>query len=403
MKKITVLMSILFAISIFVGSLSATRVATGRTVNKITSGVISIDLHDETTGGLDFPAEGINDVVPGQVIDKKVYVENTCKEKEWIRIKLTNSIVSHKGESLSFEKIKLNLNTAKWVERDGWYYYKDIVSPGKFTEPLFTTVSFDHTMDNRYANSTAHIIVNAQAVQVVHNGSDIESALGWPNTVIHDGALITSASNIKVAAPVNLIASSVKYNGTSVNDGFEYTPANTDMFQNFKNVMPGDTLAQDIIVKNDLSDRSIKVYMRAEPVKVEDRSFLENMALAVYANGDLISDTNASELGGLKSNVLLGTIAPDATVTLTANLCVDIRMGNEFALQEGDVVWIFTIEESQPHSQDLKPPKTGDSSRLTVMICCLLAIISGSYIVYDTYNRHKKRTNLQMHEKPRLK
>lgn len=383
-------MSLICAISIGVGSASAARVATGRTVNTISSSVISIDLHDETTGGVDFPVEGINNVVPSQVVDKIVYVENTCEEKEWIRIKLTNSVISEDGKPLSFDKIKLNINKDKWIEKDGWYYYTDIVDPGKNTDKLFTTVTFDASIGNEYANSSVKIIVDAQAVQAVNNGNDIQNVLGWPDTVVHDGTHITSASNIKISAPVNIVASSVKYNGKKVNDGFEYAPTNTDMFQNFKSVMPGDTIAQDIIVKNDLEDRSIKIYMRAEPIKESDRAFLENMALAVYCDKNLISDANATELGGLKENVLLGTIAPGSTVTLTANLNVDIRMGNEFALKEGDIVWIFTIEECAPTPNDISNPNTGDDIK-TLIISAIAALISGSYILYFIISKRKKK------------
>ena len=390
MKKLLfTVMSLICVISIGVGSASATRVATGKTVNTISSSVISIDLHDETTGGVDFPDEGIYNVVPGQIVDKVVYVENTCDEKEWIRIKLTNSVVSKDGEPLSFDKIKLNLNTEKWIEKDGWYYYTEIVKPGKNTDKLFTTVTFDPSMDNEYANSVVKIIVDAQAVQAVNNGKDVQTVLGWPDTVIHDGTHITSASNIKVSPPINVVASSVQYNGTAVNGGFEYTPTNTDMFQNFKSVMPGDVIAQDIIVKNDLKDKSIKVYMRAEPINESHRAFLENMALAVYCNDMLISDANATELGGLRENVLLGSIAPGASVTLTANLNVDIRMGNEFALKEGDIVWIFTIEECAPTADDVPLPDTGDDIRILI-ISGTAALISGSYVAYFIISKRKK-------------
>ena len=52
--------------------------------------------------------------------------------------------------------------------------------PVKPRPPLFTTVTFAPEMGNEYQNSTAHIDVKADAVQVANNGDAVLEAAGWP-------------------------------------------------------------------------------------------------------------------------------------------------------------------------------------------------------------------------------
>ena len=61
--------------------------------------------------------------------------------------------------------------------------------------------------------------------------------------------------------------SSITFTGFS--SGFEFQPGSeyteTDLFQNFKNVMPGDTLTETITFKNAATDCDfVNLYMRAE-------------------------------------------------------------------------------------------------------------------------------------------
>lgn len=47
-------------------------------------------------------------------------------------------------------------------------------------KPVFTTVTFDGTMDNLYQNCTTTISVAAQATQSANNGTSALTATGWP-------------------------------------------------------------------------------------------------------------------------------------------------------------------------------------------------------------------------------
>lgn len=157
--------------------------------NIITSGSVEIDLVEKTQlpdGNLaDFPQEGISGILPGMVVSKIVSVANTGLSEAWIRVKIEAKIVSADGKELSGKlsdgspvmSFEISEN---WVEKDGYYYYKNPVAPGKNTDELMKEVVFDLLMGNEYQNCTANLIVSAEAVQTANNGKSATDAEGWP-------------------------------------------------------------------------------------------------------------------------------------------------------------------------------------------------------------------------------
>lgn len=132
--------------------------------------------------------------------------------------------------------------------------------------------------------------------------------------------------------------------------GSEYTQ--TDLFQNFKDVMPGDKLSETITVKNVSIDCDyIKIYMRpiahdeygnlltySESFEAADgkdqagilgqrdetvatmADFLAQLSMRVYNGGELIYEASPDELDGLAANVLLGTFRHGESATVTGYL-----------------------------------------------------------------------------------
>lgn len=146
---------------------------------------------------------------------------------------------------------------------------------------------------------------------------------------------------------------------------------NTDLFDNFKGVMPGDTRSEDITVQNKSKDYDyIKVYMRAvlhdesgnpisEKVLNELRNderreqtseaaymydFLSQLSMTVKNGTDEIYNASPDELSGLVENVYLGTLRKDQSLKLNVELAVPIEMGNEYANRIGEVDWVFVVE-----------------------------------------------------------
>ena len=179
-KKIMILSLIVVCLSLCIGGTLAYFTATETARNVITTGSIEIELNERDAEGN--PFEDVSGVVPGTAVDKIVTVTNTAANECWVRIRVEKDIELEQGKTGTpdLSLLKIDLNTADWTEKDGFYYYNRKLNPGDTTIPLFTAVSFDASMDNLYAGGTARVAVTAQAVQAANiGGTDLEAA-GWP-------------------------------------------------------------------------------------------------------------------------------------------------------------------------------------------------------------------------------
>ena len=170
--------------------------------------------------------------------------------------------------------------------------------------------------------------------------------------------IVMSLSSTAFAA-----APSITFKGFT--SGFDFQPGSeyteTDLFNSFKNVMPGDTVTETITFTNSASDCDfVNLYMRAEahdetanPLspKVADKEtvaamteFLSKLSMKVWNGTELIYDAAPNELGGLGSNKFLGTFRSGETATLKVELSVPIDLDNKFADRIGEVDWIFHVE-----------------------------------------------------------
>lgn len=169
--------------------------------------------------------------------------------------------------------------------------------------------------------------------------------------------------------PVYAAEGKVTYDGGAKK--FIFAPGSdesiTDLFPDFKGVMPGDTLVQKITVKNDASDKvKVKIYLRALGAHPESQEFLSQLRLAVGKDeGETMSymfDAMADETAQLADWVCLGTLYSGGEVNLEVGLQVPVELGNEFQSQIGYLDWEFKVEEFPAEPDDPTPPKTGDDS-----------------------------------------
>ena len=176
--------------------------------------------------------------------------------------------------------------------------------------------------------------------------------------------------------------------------------SDTDLFDGFKGVMPGDELTQTIEIRNRfLGTGSVRIYLRAvthdETVAVAASGetvvtmsdFLSKLKMEVKQGDEVIFSASPDQLDGLKNNVLLGTVPRFGSTTLTVKLYVPIELDNKYANCVGEVDWVFTAEELDPEGN----PKTGDTSNLTLWVCVMVVCLAAIAVVAFLVLKKKKK------------
>ena len=124
-------------------------------------------------------------VMPGNTVAKSVAVRNTGSIDMYLRMTVDVEFqLSEEYEDASVDPtlVELMINDDYWYDSDdGYYYYKEAISHGEITEPLFTEVIFSGDMDNTYTNSTITFRIKAYAVQSNGNELSVFEAQGWPD------------------------------------------------------------------------------------------------------------------------------------------------------------------------------------------------------------------------------
>lgn len=180
-RKILILSVLAILIAILAANTLAYFTADTAAHNVITTGNVDIALNEWANEERTERFEKQIDVLPGTEVTKIVEVENIGAGSVWVRIWTNGVFLSKDGTPLEPGVYTLDINTADWTKEGDFYYYNRALAPGETTEPLFTSVSFDDQMGNEYQNSTAHVDVNAFAVQSANNGTGALDAAGWPS------------------------------------------------------------------------------------------------------------------------------------------------------------------------------------------------------------------------------
>lgn len=122
----------------------------------------------------------------------------------------------------------------------------------------------------------------------------------------------------------------------------------TDLFPNFKDVMPGDTLTQKLTLKNNAGeDVKVKIYLRSFGAGDENTAeFLKKLKLTVQKAEDTpMFDAAADKTDGLTEWTYLGTLYSGGTVDINITLEVPTDLDNSFQSCVGKIKWQFTAEE----------------------------------------------------------
>ena len=209
--------------------------------------------------------------------------------------------------------------------------------------------------------------------------------------------LVILAVLVSSALTANAADGMVVYSGNA--GEFVFAPgtehALTDLFPNFKGVMPGDTLAQKITVKNDASNKvKVKIFIRSLGAQEASAEFLSQLGLKVQKSDEnemaYMFDAAANETAQLTDWVCLGTLYSGGEVDLDVILTVPVELDNKFQNSIGYWNWEFRIEEFPIQPDDPIPPQTGDTTKLGLLIGGLIASGSALFILLVTKKKSRQ-------------
>ena len=222
-----------------------------------------------------------------------------------------------------------------------------------------------------------------------------------------------------------LATGTVHYKGQA--EGFVFGPSEdetvTDLFPLLKDIMPGNSIKQDIEVHNhDANKKDVRIYLRSLGADAASEAFLSQLRLTVeQVSGDRRDrhfEAAAHETAGLTDWVLLGTVPYNDNEVLELTLDVPITLGNEFQDAVGHLEWEFKVEEvddsnsnnsnsgkntnggstssggttysSTTSSSRAQTPKTGDPTTGRVAVVLVLVLVAAALILRGVWGNATK-------------
>lgn len=203
-------------------------------------------------------------------------------------------------------------------------------------------------------------------------------------------ALLCALSLTAALCAFPTFASGVEYDDAAGKFVFETTSTSnpTDLFENFKNAMPGDTLTQEILVKNKTDNHTTaKIYLRSLGAQSGSEELLSQLTLTVAQKGSSpFFEASADQTASLTEWLELGTMAPGGSITLTLTLSVPITLGNDFQDAVGALEWQFKAEE-----QEVPPsPQSGVTDTILPWIVLLTGAAAVTFLAFFFGKKQKE-------------
>ena len=165
------------------------------------------------------------------------------------------------------------------------------------------------------------------------------------------------------------------YNGNT--NKFSYINTNnTELFDSFKELMPGDTAEESILFKGTNIKEGSTLY-----IEVKDDEILDFVNVEVYEDENLVTSNPTNE-------TILKALNKNEEFEIKLKLKVDENVGNEIDNLEKKLNISFVIKNP---NGDVISPKTGDSSRLLInLIIMVISLVGIIYTIFYKRNHEKE-------------
>ena len=189
---------------------------------------------------------------------------------------------------------------------------------------------------------------------------------------------------LQVSPPVHAAQTEVVFKNVQTQAVIELS--SDDLFDNFKGVMPGQTLTQQILLRNE-TGRSLRVYIKGKALGAAEKAFLQVASLEGSVNGRLIFDYK-TPVSDLSREATLAVLPANASSVLQVVLSAPAGLGNEYQNASLSYAWVLrAVDELVGGDQD-QPPRTGADLRY-LLLPTLLVFLS-FFLFFILWKRRRK-------------
>lgn len=336
-------LKVLLAGILAAGSLAVCAAAYGRfsdsvtVTNHISTGDINIALKElEKKDGREMAYQDRKIILPGDEISKIPRITNKS-EPCWVRVKITytDELEGLKG----LDDASLQGMSSRWMKRGEYFYYNKCLKQGESVD-IFTGVSIPEEWTDVYEKKGLGITIVADAIQAANFAPDFSAMTPWGNQKIQRCVHDTNGLVVKKKSPVKL---KVEFEGKA----HKLIAAPDDFFSGFSAAMPGDIFRDSVEIRN-TTKNSAEIFFRTSPEckSVKDQEFLKKLKLEISMDGKKLY-TGDILAASLNKAVSLGKFDSGKSGQMNFQITVPAELDNIYSLREGDVKWIFSVEDDQ--------------------------------------------------------
>lgn len=395
MKKKAMNVLILFVVLAFgvlvTGTLAYWRIE-GQSAGTIETGTLKGMLVQESAR--------VEDLYPGDTVKQSVNVKNTGSSDMLVRLKVDkgwkserNIPKSKEGLLDEYEKdaenvIHIQFNDGKWLAADdGYYYYLGILKSGETTEEaLYDEFEIDKAASNDYQGKSGAISVQMECLQAAAG-----AVTTWGMTYDDMGLEEPEA---KEASQSTVIFGE--------NKQFTFQTEGQDIFPSFKNLVPGESISQIILVSNHSGDNVSLFLIPETDVASGDKNEYLDKLIHQYAKISITDSDGKSLYNGpivdsQSGEIHLGSIASQQDKKLNVTLQLDPSMENEYQKLAADINWKFVAqgEDGKKTTSTSVLPKTGQNLMWPLLILGLLAAGGGLILIMAYIKKKRDNTGYQ--------